>query len=145
MGALDQLSPEEIQETSMIDIIYHFLEEKREPETFGNLMKWIVERKDWTEEQTQRRYLQAYTDLNIDGRFVALGDNHWGLSKWYPFEQTQEELVTTYKPAEEERAIDDDADLDDDFDDDFEDIDKLGGEDDLDLDTTEIKVDDLKE
>src|SRR5699024_1900670 len=42
---------------------------------------------------------QFYTDLNIDGRFTALGSNNWGLKRWYPKSQTSEKNITEEKKS----------------------------------------------
>lgn len=112
MSLIDNLTKEEIVEIPMIDIMYHYLRDERQPVDFYTLMDKIAEYKGWSENEKQNRLVQAYTDMNIDGRFVALGDNKWGLKNWYPVEQTEEELATTIKPKKRKKVV-----VEDDFDD----------------------------
>ena len=48
-----------------------------------------------SQEQVNAKIAQFYTDLNIDGRFINLGENRWGLRSWYPYEQIDEDLAST--------------------------------------------------
>ena len=41
-----------------------------------------------------------YTDLNIDGSFISLGDNRWGLRAWYPIDSIDEEIKTSMEDEE---------------------------------------------
>ncbi|TXF92772.1 DNA-directed RNA polymerase subunit delta, partial [Lactobacillus delbrueckii subsp. bulgaricus] len=79
------------------------------------------------------RIAQFYTDLNIDGRFLALSDQTWGLRSWYPYDQLDEETQPTVKAKKKKakKAVEEDLDLDE-----FEEID----EDDLDLDEVEEEL-----
>lgn len=146
MSLIDNLTKEEIVEIPMIDIMYHYLNEERAPVDFYVLMDKIAEYKGWSESEKKERIVQAYTDMNIDGRFVALGDNKWGLKSWYPVEQTEEELARTIKPKKRKK-------LEDDFDDydeldDLELIDEeLDSEDVLDYEeeVDDLDIDDLDE
>ncbi|MCA0988967.1 DNA-directed RNA polymerase subunit delta [Guptibacillus algicola] len=138
MSTLNQLSADDIQETSMIDIMFYILQDERKPVSFYTLMNQIGDMKGLSSEEVQKRLAEVYTNLNTDGRFVTLGDNQWGLKSWYPVEQSQEELATTIKPKKRKKSEDDDVfeddieddleglevdDLDDDFEEDFDDDD----------------------
>lgn len=103
-----------------------------------------------SQEQVNAKIAQFYTDLNIDGRFINLGENRWGLRSWYPYEQIDEEILPQPKPKKKRKVEDDgfddyieededfdDADVTEDEDDDVEDLDKVlededGDDDDLD-------------
>jgi DNA-directed RNA polymerase subunit delta len=126
MSKLDSMPKEEIHEIASIDIINILLQEAKQPVSFYTLMDQVQQYKKLSEEEKKVRALQAYTDLNVDGRFVSLGDNQWGLKAWYPVEQTEEELATTIKPKKRRKKDDDDDDFDlvDEYDEDFDDLDE---------------------
>jgi len=144
---LDKLTQEEIAEIPMVEIIMHILNAEKKPIDFYALMDKIAEYKGWSDEEKQNRIVQAYTDMNIDGRFVSLGDNQWGLKSWYPVEQSEEELATTIKPKKRKKRLDDD-----DYED-YEDIDELDlldeedeyDEEEIDYDEEEYDLDVLDE
>ena len=148
---LKELSREELLEESWIDIAYAILTDRREPLTLKELMDEIRELTGLSEKQVKDRLPQFYTDMNIDGRFLAINDNRWGLREWYPVDQIEEEtapVVKVRKKKKKKKAYDDDEDEDDDddaeeeelFDEGFDDIDDIDEEDDEDEDEDEEEV-----
>lgn len=130
---LDTYSKEELKEVSMLEIAYHMLKENKKPTPFTKLMEQVSSMRDLSPQEQKERVAQFYTDINIDGRFVCVGDNQWGLKVWYPVESSDEELAATIKPKKKKgkRAKaayeDDDEDFEDfedeldEFEDDLED------------------------
>ena len=154
-----QYSPEELKECSMIEVVHSVLGDKRQATTFNELVKEIAQVLGLSQEQVNAKLAQFYTDLNIDGRFINLGENRWGLRSWYPYEQIDEEILPQPKPKKkrkvEEDGFDDYIEEDEDFDDadaneeEVEDLDKVleeedGDDDDLD-DLDEDDDDDFAE
>ncbi|MEI4829795.1 DNA-directed RNA polymerase subunit delta [Bacillus sp. FJAT-53711] len=150
--SLKQYSPEELKELSMIEAVHSLLEEKKQATTFHDLVQEIAQLLGLSEEQVAARIAQFYTDLNIDGRFINLGENRWGLRGWYPYEQIDEEILPQPKPKKKRKVEEDELDdyidnEEDDFeeeaDEDFEeeedvdDIDEILDEDDDDLEDLE--------
>ncbi|MEY8349208.1 DNA-directed RNA polymerase subunit delta [Bacillus cereus] len=149
-------SPEELKEFSMIEVVHSVLEDKRQATSFNDLVQEIAQVLGLSQEQVAAKIAQFYTDLNIDGRFINLGENRWGIRSWYPYEQIDEEILPQPKPkkkrkAEEEEDFDDYEEDEDDFDseddsddeeeDDVEDLDEVLEEDD-DLDDLDDDDDD---
>lgn len=147
-------SPEELKEFSMIEVVHSVLEDKRQATSFNDLVQEIAQVLGLTQEQVAAKIAQFYTDLNIDGRFINLGENRWGIRSWYPYEQIDEEILPQPKPkkkrkVEEEEDFDDYEEDEDDFDseddsddeDDVEDLDEVL-EDDDDLDDLDDDDDD---
>ena len=151
-----QYSPEELKECSMIEVVHSVLGDKRQATTFNELVQEIAQVLGLSQEQVNAKLAQFYTDLNIDGRFINLGENRWGLRSWYPYEQIDEEILPQPKPKKkrkvEEDGFDDYIEEDEDFDDadgneeeEVEDLDKVLEEedgDDEDLDDLDEDDDD---
>lgn len=134
----------------MIEVVHSVLGDKRQATTFNELVQEIAQVLGLSQEQVNAKLAQFYTDLNIDGRFINLGENRWGLRSWYPYEQIDEEILPQPKPKKKRKVEDDgfddyieededfdDADVTEDEDDDVEDLDKVlededGDDDDLD-------------
>jgi len=114
-----EMTKEQIIEESFIELGHAILEEKRESLTLQELLDEIQKLNQFTDEQVKDRMLQYYTDMNIDGRFLAISENRWGLREWYPVEQIEEETAPTVKVRKKKaKAAVDEDDLEDDSDDD---------------------------
>lgn len=124
---LNTYTKEQVVEMSMVEIAFEILKNEKQPVQFYDLVKQIAEIKGLSKEAVENRIAYFYTDMNIDGRFVSLGDNKWGLKTWYPVESSEEELGATNKPTKRKKASEDDYDFEEDFDD--EDFDELEVED----------------
>lgn len=103
------LTPEDAREIPMVDLAFAVLKQANNPMYYRDLMQEIAKIKGLDEEEVSRVIAQVYTEINIDGRFACVGNNLWGLKRWYPVERS-EEAVGGYP-----RIIndDDDDDLDD--------------------------------
>lgn len=149
---LNQYTQEELRETAMIELAFEIMSDSKEPKAFSfhDLVEEIQKKVGLSEAEVRQRIAQFYTDLNIDGRFVTLGDNHWGLRSWYPVDQSEEDLVATVKTKKRKakRYAKDDLDEYEDADDDYEeynDVDSLDEEDYEELDEEEDYDDMLEE
>lgn len=131
---LANLSKEEVSEMAYIEIANVLLIEKKEAIDFKVMMDKIQKLLGLTDEEVSAKMGQFYTDLNVDGRFISIGDNRWGLKGWYPVEQVEEETVPASKVKKKKKGK---KALVDDFDDedevlDFEDLDDFDDDDDED-------------
>ncbi|WP_268913892.1 DNA-directed RNA polymerase subunit delta [Lentilactobacillus sp. SPB1-3] len=135
-------------ELSMIEVAHAILAERGDVMPFADLANAVQEYLGDSNKEIRDRLSQFYTDLNIDGSFISLGDNLWGLRTWYPYESIDEATVHTElddedRPKKKKRrkvnafladASDDDdvidyddddpEDQDDDFDDESDDEDE---------------------
>ncbi len=161
---LNEYTPQEIEEMSMVEIAFELMKTEKQPFAFADLVKRVAEIKGLSESSVLDQISYLYTDLNIDGRFICLGENRWGLRAWYPYEQSEEEVTPTVRRKKAKVTDDDlDIDLDEDFDDleeelddEFEDLedeldDFINDEDeteddfDIDLDEETVESDDSEE
>ncbi len=131
---LANLSKEEVSEMAYIEIANVLLIEKKEAIDFKVMMDKIQKLLGLSDAEVSEKMGQFYTDLNIDGRFISIGDNRWGLKGWYPVEQVEEETVPASKVKKKKKGkkaiVDDFDDVDEDLD--FDDLDDFDEEDDED-------------
>lgn len=99
--ALSKFDNQKKSELSMIEVAREILHERHETVDFYDLLKQVSEFIGQSADELAIRTPQFYTDLNIDGSFISLGDNMWGLRSWYPFDSINEEI---HLDLEEEAA-----------------------------------------
>ncbi|SFE84299.1 DNA-directed RNA polymerase subunit delta [Bacillus sp. OV194] len=130
MSLVKSYSKDDIVEMAMVEIAFEILKEEKQTVPFYELVQRIKDMKGLSDAAVERRLSHFYTDMNIDGRFVSLGDNKWGLKAWYPIESSEEELGNTNKPTKRKKVVAEDEDFDE-FEEDFdeEDFDALDVED----------------
>ena len=87
-------------ELSMVEVANAILEAKNEVLDFNQLLVEIQEYMELSDEALESRMARFYTDLNIDGSFISLGDNRWGLRAWYPIDSIDEEIATSMEDEE---------------------------------------------
>ncbi|MGO1057583.1 DNA-directed RNA polymerase subunit delta [Planococcus sp. FY231025] len=143
---LRELSRDELIEESFVDLTYAMLEETHETRTYSELVAEIENLLGLSKEDMKARLVQFYTDLNIDGRFLILGENRWGLREWYPVEQIEEESAPTVKVRKKKAKTQeeddfDDLDLEHEDELEFDDFDEDDEDDDDDDDVVGIRVD----
>ena len=111
-----EMTTTQLQEESLIDLAFAILEDKKNSLTLKELFDDIQHYNGLTDEEMASRKPQFYTDMNIDGRFLAIAENQWGLREWYPVEQIEEESAPTVKVRKKkDKVVDDDLeDLDED-------------------------------
>nr|WP_172794025.1 DNA-directed RNA polymerase subunit delta [Sporosarcina sp. HYO08] len=127
---IHEMTKEQLAEESMIDIAFAVLTERRESLTLLELMDEIRKLTGLSEAEMKSRLQQFYTDMNIDGRFLAINDNRWGLREWYPVDQIEEEtapVVRVRKKKKKKQVDDDDEDEEEEeedelFDDEFDEL-----------------------
>src|SRR5699024_3139021 len=124
---------------SMIELANFVLTDGKREMSFLDLFEKIGELKEIAESDKERYIAQFYTDLNVDGRFIALGSNIWGLKRWFPVSQTSEKALADARKREldllDEDFDEDDEELDEEFDEDLD-------EDELDFDSYDEYSDD---
>lgn len=145
--SVDKFTKEELNEMSLIEIAYELLNGAKTPYSFNEIVKEVSRLVDLSEDQINDRLAQFYTDINIDGRFLSLGDNRWGLRTWYPVDKSEEDVVTVTKPKKKKAkkaAEDDFDDYDDSVEEDYEEFDDDDLDDDVE-DEDDLLDDDLTE
>lgn len=81
------------KELSMIEVAHAILSQHGEAMGFADLTNEVQTYLGASDEEVRARLAQFYTDLNVDGSFISLGDNTWGLRTWYPFDSIDEATI----------------------------------------------------
>lgn len=129
------------EEMSFVDLAYQWLAETKEPKKFHDLVQHVAQIKGYPKESIEQLLAMFYTDLNVDGRFTCVGENLWGLKHWYPFESTEDDILSLDLAEDEELEVDEEEEmiLEEDLE---EEIVDLGEDEDLDLeDEDELPLD----
>lgn len=142
-------------ELSMIEVAHAILEESGEVMSFNDLLVAVQDYLELSDDQLERRMSVFYTEINIDGSFISLGDNRWGLRSWYAIDSIDEELVSAFEeevPMRRKKrkklnaflTSEDDVDYSNDDPEDMDDLDDEDLDDDLDDDLDyDVDLDDL--
>lgn len=77
----------------MIEVAHAILSQSGNAMSFVDLANAVQEFLGDSDKEIRKRLSQFYTDLNIDGSFISLGNNLWGLRTWYPFESIDEATI----------------------------------------------------
>ena len=119
----DKFKDQNKDELSLIEVAYEILSNnKKEVMNFSDIVNEMQDYLGKSDEDIKRALPQFYTDLNNDGSFLSLGENVWGLRKWYPYDSVDEEVnhpedngtENTHKAAQKVNAFLSDDDEDDD-------------------------------
>lgn len=163
-----KVSAEKAKEMPMVDLAFLVLKEANSPYYYRDLMQEIAKIKGFTEEQVMDVIAQLYTEINVDGRFACVGNNLWGLKRWYPVDNKSDDGMGSAKrpkiindddddleedvyPEEDDTFVADEEDFDS-YDEDREDVDseededgEFYGEDDDDSEDNEEIDEDMEE
>ncbi|MFA5236043.1 MAG: DNA-directed RNA polymerase subunit delta [Bacilli bacterium] len=93
-------------EKSMLDVAYNLIVGQGKPVSFKDIWERITKEID---QATPERMSRFYTNLTLDGRFVALGGNMWDLRTNYTFKELYEDIRGVFRDVEEveeEKEID---------------------------------------
>lgn len=91
-------------ELSMIEVARAILEERgtHKEMYFNDLVDAIQNYLGRSNSDIREALPHFYTDLNVDGSFIPLGENKWGLRSWYAIDEIDEEMITLEDDEEEE-------------------------------------------
>lgn len=97
---LRQFKGERKDEIAMIRVAKAVLIEKGEVMDFNAIVHEVADFLEINENEMDDRVVQFYTDINVDGEFISLGENSWGLRSWYPVDSINE--ILTHENDEED-------------------------------------------
>ena len=121
---------------SNLDVAYEILDERLDSLSFQELWQEVVRRQGHSEEEAKNLISKFYTNLFMDGRFIALKDNEWALRDRHTFEEAHIDMSDVYSDDEKIDGLEDEDDIEEDFeeeksDDDSEEDNSLNEDEDL--------------
>jgi DNA-directed RNA polymerase subunit delta len=106
-----KLDPERIEEMPMVDLAFEILKAANEPMYYRDLIREVGRVRGMSEDRINEIIAQIYTEINIDGRFACVGNNVWGLKRWYPVDRSEDPSLGATRP----RIINDDDEEEEDL------------------------------
>ena len=100
---LNVFAGQEKSELSMIEVARAILEERgRDNEMyFNDLVNEVQTYLEKSNSDIRASLPTFYSDLNVDGSFIPLGENKWGLRSWYAIDEIDEEVITLEEEDED--------------------------------------------
>ena len=110
---LEVFAGQEKSELSMIEVARAILESRgRDHEMyFNDLVNEIQNYLEKSNSEIREALPLFYTELNVDGSFIPLGDNKWGLRSWYAIDEVDEEIIALEETDEDEEVYEADPAL----------------------------------
>jgi len=71
------------EKMSEVDLAFRILKEKGQPMYYRNLIEEVFEIKPYSGDQVLA-IAAVHTQINLDTRFIYLGQGQWGLKSWVP-------------------------------------------------------------
>lgn len=130
MTASIRKTKEEIKELPLVELAYELLRTGSEPMYFRDIMSAIQKLRGMKEDEALEVIARLYTEINVDGRFICIGQNVWGLRSWYPVDNKVNDRPSTKKFIRNTGdAFSDDDELDDYDEEETADVKALGEDD----------------
>lgn len=121
---------ENYKNESMVDVAYSVLKDGNVTMNFVDLYNEVLKRIEVSVEDGKKLVANFYTNLSLDGRFVDLKNNEWGLRERETYDKVHIDMNDVYSDideetegntdveelddSEKEELIGDDSDADDD-------------------------------
>jgi DNA-directed RNA polymerase subunit delta len=97
------INREQLEKYSMIEMAVALLKQEKKAMNYRDIFEEITELKQLDGAERDEAFAQFYTDLNLDGRFLYLGQGIWGLKVWYPVDQIDEEITEEPKKKKKKK------------------------------------------
>jgi len=91
---------------SMLDVALEAMKDKKAV-SFSTIWSAVCKELELTDDEKKAKVGNFYTQLSLDGRFVALGGNKWSLRDRLPYDKIHVDLSEVYNDMESESDGDD--------------------------------------
>jgi DNA-directed RNA polymerase subunit delta len=86
---------------SMLDVAYTIMSKSKKEMTFADLYDQIAKELAMNDDEKKSHLGEFYTELTLDGRFVALTDNGWDLRARHTYDKVHIDVNDVYSDVEE--------------------------------------------
>jgi DNA-directed RNA polymerase subunit delta len=86
---------------SMLDVAYELMTKTHKEVTFTDLYDQIAKTLAMNDDEKKSHIGEFYTELTLDGRFVALTDNGWDLRARHTYDKVHIDVNDVYSDVEE--------------------------------------------
>lgn len=86
---------------SLVDVAYDILSNHQDPITFKELYEEVAKDVGLADDRKAALISNFFTNLSLDGRFVALKNNEWDLRTRQTFDKVHVDLNAIYEDIEE--------------------------------------------
>jgi len=90
-----RLTQDELMELALVDVAYHVMKAGNKTLYYRDLMNEVAALRSLSEAEVLEVIARLYTEINMDGRFLCVGNNVWGLKTWYPADKTVEKSAVS--------------------------------------------------
>lgn len=94
---------------SMLDVAYEIMSSHKKETTFKDLYDAIAKELSMDDQEKMGHLGEFYTELTLDGRFVALTDNVWDLRARHTYDKVHIDVNDVYSDVEEGDEDEEDA------------------------------------
>ena len=91
---------------SLLEVGFEIITKNEVKMSFADLYAAVGKELSMTEEEMNDRIGAFYTDLTLDGRFVALPDNTWDLRSRHTYAKVHIDIASIYSDEEENKDQD---------------------------------------
>jgi len=92
---------------SLLDYAYDYVSGQKNESTFAKMWAYVKKEAGLSNEEAEKKVGQFYTNLLLDGRFVAVGGNKWNLRSRLKFDEVHISMDEYY--SDSENSTNDDA------------------------------------
>lgn len=93
---------------SMLEVAYEIIGASKTPLAFATLYEGVAKELEMTKEEKDDRIGDFYTELTLDGHFVALTDNTWDLRSRHTYDKVHIDVNDVYSDVNQSDADEED-------------------------------------
>lgn len=98
-----------LTDKSMLECAFEAIGENDGEMSFFDIFEAVSKRLEMTDEEKEALIGSLYTNLTLDGRFVALTDNHWDLRSRHTYDKVHIDVNDVYTDVDETEADEEDV------------------------------------